>query len=437
MTRALRWLAVALLLLVAAIVTVREMARPVEPARGLPPVTAQLEARDAKPVADTPAASVPVAREGASIRRGTTNGDKMSGDATGEASESRPFHVQVAAGDDPLPSSVPVELLFGPREQPRSIQLFANREGRASWPGSTASPRPWFVNFAFPTLHAVGQQLAADVGEAQLSLPPTCVLDVEVLEIDGRRSGDGLAVAVRSSQASWPNDRWRTVRIQGGHAELLAEAAGQRLELRVATASGRSAQAECLAATAVGVRVPCKLTLPAVGGEELRLLGLPEVEAAGAAEWLVTAYSKDGLRQLAHRLSDGADRYVMFSSRSQTTGASAWLLLATRSSDSGETYWGYTTAPYAASMQPCVHLAAGRCVDREGRGLPGFHVDVRIAGTSAVIATTRTAQDGTFELAGPTCLQVPLVAVLREAFEGVPAAVPLPSPSRLEWQLGR
>jgi hypothetical protein len=436
-TRSLRWLALALLVLVAVIVTVREMARPVELVRALPTVTPQPVARGAKPVADTPVASVPVARHGASTSDDTISGGKGSGDAVGEASESRPFHVQVVASDDSLPSSVPVELLFGPREQPRIIQLFTNREGHASWPGSMASPRPWFVNFAFPTLRAVGRQLAADGDEAQLALPPTCVLDVEVLEIDGRRSGDGLTVEMRSSQASWPNNRWRVVRTQGGHAELLAEAAGQRLELRVATASGRSAQADCFAATAVGVHVPCKLTLPALGGEELRLQGLPQVDGTGAAEWLVTAYSEEGLAQLAHRLPEGSDRYVMFSSRSQSDGVSAWLLLATRSSDSAENYWGYTTGLHAAAMQPCAQLAAGRCVDRDGRGLPGFHVDVRIAGTSTVIATTRTAQDGTFELKGPTCLQVPLVAVLREAFDGVPAAVPLPSPSVLEWQLGR
>ena len=346
-------------------------------------------------------------------------------------------------------ASLPVELLFGEGEALRCVPLRTNRVGTASWSTGSDVPRPWFAGLALPTLLAPGQSLAADTQEVRLQLPPIASVDVSVLEVDGRLSSDELRLEVRSPQAAWPMNRWRPWPVAAGRAEVLVEAAGQAVELRVVTSSGRRAEAVANAAVQVGERVRCSLCLPAVGGIEVQLQGLfggdPQPEWSIFAHALVAAPSPGlsdattrwQVRQV-HRLPNVPHRHVFFPASATQAATKQWLLVAEDAAQPGRGYWGrLPTAGLAGAigdavtMQPCVMLANGRCVDGAGRGRPGYHVDLVAADLGVVLATVVSDDEGRFELHGSLLADLPLVAVLREAGEAKPAAVVLPQSDQL------
>lgn len=329
--------------------------------------------------------------------------------------EARQFEVQVMAHEAAGDADVRVELLFGEREDMKSVALILDRAGTARWPSSSRAPRPWLVDFAFPTVGAWRQSLTDESLHATLTMPPTCVLDIEVVEQDGRVTSDELTVAIRSPQASWPGNRWRPLAMVGGRAELLAEAAGERIELQILGASGRSTQFVCFAADVAGARLPVSVPLPSVRGVELELHDLPKPETA-QHEWLVAVHPLDSAKMSCHRLpgQDRGQRYVFFPPKQSqaTRPRNSWFVTAERASDPGEVYWGESNAANAVTMRAFTVLAEGRCVDAKGVGVAGCQVNLTAVGRRAVLHVVVTDKHGKFRIMGPAHASFPLEVVL-------------------------
>lgn len=333
---------------------------------------------------------------------------------------------------------VRVELLFGEQQNARSIPLFLDRNGLAAWPSSSQSPRPWFVDFAFPTVQVAGRRLAAEAEHAEMALMPTCVLDIEVVELDGRATADPVTVRLRSTQTVWPMNRWHSIHMVGGRARVLAEAAGERIEIQVETASGRNVEAVCLASNDAGERVSVSVQLPSVDGLNVDLSGLPTDLDGVSHEWLVELHSLRGESASGHRLSDEGQSYKFFTPKLVRDRVSRWLVIASRASHPDEAYWGYRDAYTSrATMQSLQLLGSGRCVDAFGAGLTGYHVDLTVRESGAVLATAVSDTSGNFRLFGPDSLGLQLMAVLREAQNGQPNPVPLPATEVIKFQFGQ
>lgn len=328
-----------------------------------------------------------------------------------------------------------VELLFGERDGLRTVNLFVDREGNASWPSGSEAPRPRFADFAFPTVSATGQNLVAEAQDVRLTMPPTCVLEIEVVEVDGRLTSDPLTAHVRSPSAAWPQNRWRPLRIKNGRKLLLAEAAGERVELRVTTASGRTAHATFFAASTPGERVACSMPLAPTNGIEVALQGMPAELTVG--NWRVDMHSLTHAPILAHRWPGAEHRYVLFPSPAVREATKSWLVFARNEASQDEMYWGRKESDAGVVMRRGVRVAVGRVVDQTGKGAPGFHIDLVARKSRIVLVSVIAGQGGGFELLGPDPDQVALDVVLREARDGKPAAVPLPADGKLVLQVQR
>lgn len=342
-------------------------------------------------------------------------------------------HVDGHQHDNKLP--VRVELLFGEPNGLRTVELFVDREGNASWPSGSEAPRARYADFAFPTISGTGQNLLPDAQDVRLTMPPTCVLAIEVIEVDGRVTSDPLTAQVRSPSAAWPQNRWRPLRMVAGRKQLLAEAAGERVELRVRTASGRSAQATCFAAATPGQLVAFSVPLAPTNGLEVALQGMPVGQAD--ANWLVDVHSLTEAPIAAHRWPGAEHRYVLFPSHPVREATKSWLMLATNETLPGAMYWGRKEDGADVAMRPCALVAVGRVVDQKGKGAPGFHIDLVARKSRVVLASVIATRDGEFQLIGPDPGQVVMDVVLREARDGQPAAVKLPVDGKLVLQVLR
>lgn len=348
--------------------------------------------------------------------------------------EVRNLFVQVA--DHQLSNGEPirVELLFGEHPDLRAIPLFLDRNGLAAWPGGSQSPRPWFVDFAFPTMQAAGKRLIEDTEHAELVMMPTCVLDVEVVELDGRATADPLTVRMRSTQSVWPMNRWHSLHMVNGRAQVLAEAAGEHIEIQVTTASGRAAEAACMASSVAGDHVSLSVKLPATGGLNVELSGLPADSGEIDQHWLVALHSLHGETASGHRISGEGQSYMFFTPQVVSDRVSRWLVIAKSEKRPDQAYWGYRDADNRAFMRPFQVLGTGRCLDALGGGLTGYHVDVTVGDRDVVLVTAVSDQSGGFRLLGPNGLGLPLYAVLREAQNGFPSPVSLPASKVINFQ---
>ena len=348
--------------------------------------------------------------------------------------EIRTLFLQVA--DHQLSNSLPVrvELLFGERTDLRSIPLFLDRNGLAAWPGGRQSPRPWFVDFAFPTMQAAGRRLTNDAEHAELVMMPTCVLDIKVLELDGLATADPLTVRMRSTQSVWPMNRWHSLHMVDGRARSLAEAAGEHIEIQVETASGRHAEAVCMASSNAGDHVAVSIQLPSTDGLHVDLVGLPAGSGEIDQEWCVELHSLHGETVSGHRLSSKGQSYVFFAPQLVRDRVSRWLVIAKSEKRPDRAYWGYRDANNRASMRPFQLLGTGRCLDAVGGGLTGYHVDVTLSDRDVALVTAVSDESGNFRLLGPDGLGLSLSAVLREAQNGYPSPVSLPATAVINFQ---
>ena len=331
-----------------------------------------------------------------------------------------------------------VELLFGERQGIKTVTLFTDREGRASWPSGSEAPWPRFAGFAFPTVNAAGQALSAGDTDVRLTMPEVCVLEVEVVEVGGRVTDEKVSLQVRSPSAAWPHNRWHPVRLEGGRQRLLAEAAGELIEVSVQTALGRSASATFFAATAAGQRVACSVQLAPGNGVDIDLQGLP-VEPVDAS-WVVDVHDLVGAKMAAHQWPGGQGRYVVFAHRDPGHASQPWLVMAQSSSGGRQLYWGRAEGAEGARrapMQPCQVVAAGRVIDQNGAPVPRYHVDLVTRGSRIVVSGVISSRDGSFELVGPDPSQVAMDVVLREGRDNQPPAVPLPADGKMSLLVNR
>ena len=365
--------------------------------------------------------------------------DEMPSANDGSRGDTEIQNLFLQVADHKLSNGLPVrvELLFGQRPDLRAIPLFLDRNGLAAWPGASQSPRPWFVDFAFPTVQAAGRRLTDDAEHAELVMMPTCVLDIEVVELDGRATADPLTVRMRSTQSVWPMNRWHSLHMVNGRAQALAEAAGQRLEIQVSTASGRNAEAICMASGVAGEHLSVSIQLPSTDGLNVNLSGLPAALGEVDHRWLVELHSLHGETASGHRLSGGGENYVFFTPQLVSDRVSRWLVIAKSEKRPDQAYWGYRDANNTASMRPFQLLGTGRCLDALGGGLTGYHVDLTVSDSDVVLVTAVSDQSGNFRLLGPDGLGLPISAVLREAQKGDPSPVSLPASKVINFQFGQ
>ena len=348
--------------------------------------------------------------------------------------EVRTLFLQVADHQSSNSLPVRVELLFGDRPDLRSIPLFLDRNGMAAWPGDSQSPRPWFVDFAFPTMQAAGRRLADDAEHAELVMMPTCVLDIEVVELDGLVTAEPLTVRMRSTQSVWPVNRWHSLHMVDGCARSLAEAAGEHIEIQVKTASGRNAEAVCMASSVAGDHVSVSIQLPSTDGLKVDLVGLPDGLGEVNQDWCVDLHSLHGETASGHRLSGKGQNYLFFTPQLVSDRVSRWLVIAKSGKRPDQAYWGYRDANNRASMRPFQLLGTGRCLDAFGGGLTGYHVDVTLSDRGVALVTAVSDESGNFRLLGPDGLGLPISAVLREAQNGYPSPVSLPATQVINFQ---
>lgn len=352
------------------------------------------------------------------------------------AKGARELYVHVEGGDrHGLP--VPVELLFGKRDGLRNVNLLIDRNGDAVWPSGSEAPRPRYADFAFPTISGTGKTLRADANRVALAMPPTCVLEIEVVEVDGELTGEAMTAYVRSAAASWPANRWRPIKMVGGRAKVLCEAAGQRIEVRGLVTSGRSMRATFLAAKEEGARVPCSIALVPSNGFEVALQGMPASMDLSANPWRVELHNLVAAPMLAHRWPDAAQRYVSFPPPKVFESTNSWLVLASHRSQRDQLWWGMREQDESVAMQQCASVAVGRVVDQNGKAAPGCHVDLVARDKRVVLQSVITGRDGAFALLGPDPGKVAMDVVVREVRDGKPAPVPLPAAGDLEFEVQR
>jgi len=363
---------------------------------------------------------------------------RRAGDIGRDEPGAREFAIHVAerqrAGELPLR----VELLFGARDSIKAVTLIVDRNGDAIWPGGGNAPRPRYAQFAFPTVSPTTQTLSPEQSDAYLTMPEVCVLEIDVLEVDGRPSSDMLTAEVRSAAAAWPQNRWRPLRLQGGSQKLLAEARGERIEVRVSTASGRSAQAVFFASETPDERVPCAVHLPPSNGVDVELIGLPRESAD--ASWHVRLHDLTHEPLTGHLWPGTEHRYVLFPRSVERQAIDSWLVLARSQGAGAGLHWGQVAGAggsWRAGMQPAKLVARGRVVDGAGAGLPGFHVDLVARPSGVVLNGVISDQDGGYQLMGPDPSQVAMEVVLRERRENQPPAIPLPVDGNIVLQVAR
>ena len=349
----------------------------------------------------------------------------------------RKLHVHVDGAERRHGLPVPVELLFGERDGLRNVNLLIDRAGDATWPSGSEAPRPRFADFAFPTISRTGTKLAADAESVTLTMPTTCVLDLEVVEVDGEVTGEEVTAYVRSAAASWPANRWRPLKMQNGRGKVLCEAAGQRVEVRGLLPSGRSLRASFTAATEAGVHVPCSIKVAPSNGLEVVVQGLPELPVESRNPWRVVLHNLADPPVLAHRWPSAANRYVAFPTPAVREAASPWLVLANQRARPGELWWGTFDGGDTVAMTRCAEIATGRVVDQNGKAASACGIDLVVRKSGVVLHGVVSGNDGAFALPGPDPGKIEVDVVSRERVDGKPAPVPLPSNGNIELQVRR
>jgi hypothetical protein len=330
-------------------------------------------------------------------------------------------------GGQAADAPVRVDLLFGDRSEPTSQALRVRRGRDADWAAGAPETWPFAVDFAFPTS---GQSIVEvqEAGRYELSMPPTCVLEVVVKELDLLPADDGVIAFVRVPGAPAPANRWHRLEVVEGRAETLAEAAGQLVEFSAVTASGRRASGTSQAARRPGARVVCELELRGDGGYPVRLRGLSEE----APPWRVDVFWADGMSKVrAPRRGD--DWLVFLTPEHVGSKLPGWPLderafaLAARGQ---QRRWGVLRRR-AAAMRPFEEVARGRVVDQGRHGAAGQWIDLVPARLGElqpqhVISRARTEPDGSFVITGPDPREVGLALVVRATGERVELPQPTP-----------
>lgn len=312
--------------------------------------------------------------------------------ASTPAHVSRSLTVTVQGEVPTTPDGLQVALLFGERYE-SELRLRVGRKGTATWTSGDGVAWPAAVDFAFPSR---GDSFVS-VGEAPravLTAPPTCVLNLEVVEADGLPSTEPMTASVRVPGARPPADRTHELAVVDGRAVILAEATGALMEVEVRTSSGRSVQRSFSAARENGEEVECKVALPGQHGLPLRVTDLPP----GDEPWRVDLYASAETGPVrAPRAGAGHLAFL----EGQRIGNDA-LVIATRGA---ERRWGRVRGGVAATAAE-VEVAQGRVVDAEGSGVEGVRVGLfRSLGAKALggrLHEVRTDADGSFRLTGPS-----------------------------------
>ncbi len=369
-------------------------------------------------------ADAPGAGDRAELSPATASGrdDALSGGATRQrattpAGRARPFTVTVHGEAPAAPGGLQVALLFGPRLE-TSLRLRVGSRGAATWTSGDGEAWPRVVDFAFPTL-GNGAAVVGEDPRAELTLPPTCTVELEVRELDGLPATEPMSATVRVPGARPPADRPHPVEVTDGRGAVTAEAAGQLLEVEVRTASGRAARGTYWAASDGGGAVTCPLQLTAEGGVPVRVADLPQ----GDETWRVDVYASAASGPVrAPRAGDG---YLAFCPGGRVEDGA--FVLASRGV---ERRWGLLRGGIA-STAPEAEVARGRVVDDAGQGVVGVLVELfarlDAGGLGGRIASARTDVDGGFVVLGPAPSDVPsaLRVATTEEVVDLPRAAPL------------
>ncbi|MCK5941186.1 MAG: carboxypeptidase regulatory-like domain-containing protein [Planctomycetes bacterium] len=328
----------------------------------------------------------------------------------------------------PAPEDVRVHLLFAGGDPSRLQRLRPGRAGVATWTAGDGAPWPESVDLGFPTMGRHVVPVGDRVG-VTLPVPATCVLDLEVRELDGLPSSDAHTVKVWIRGAQPPADRQHLFGIDDGRAEIPVEASGQRVQVEVETASRGRVTATFVAGRTHGERVPCVVELPTAGGVPFWLLGLP----AADVPWRVDLFCFGG--QHAVRAPRRGGTWLAFVAAAPPGDAPAgegWFLderafvIAVRQ---GERRWGALRSR-AATMQPFAEVARGRVVDAAGKGVEGVAIELRpapdVTFLGDALLRVRTAADGSFEVPGPDPAEVPLALFVAATGERVDLPQPQP-----------
>ncbi|MEC8253629.1 MAG: hypothetical protein VX044_10460 [Planctomycetota bacterium] len=331
------------------------------------------------------------------------------------------------AGDDAVGAPVRVELLFGDPSEPTSQRLRLRHGHDAEWASGAPETWPFAADLGFPTRGGSVVEVRG-AGRYELSMPPTCVIELVVKELDLLPAGDGVVAFARVPGAPAPANRWHRLDVADGRAEILAEAAGQQVEFSAVTASGRRATGTSQAAWQQGARVTCELELPGDGGYPIRLHGLPEE----APPWRVDVYWADGTSKV--RAPRRGDEWLVFLTPARVDSKlPGWPLdqgAFALAAHGKQRRWG-VLRQRAAAMRPFQEVARGRVVDRERRGAAGRWIDLVPARLGEVpprfgglqpqraISRVRTAPDGSFVITGPDPREVDLALIVRSTGERV------------------
>lgn len=331
--------------------------------------------------------------------------ERIEGDSAGgrvvaaEPSRPRTLTVRVAPGPYELPDDLRLELRFGsdPLEQVQRLRVGSN--GVATWTAGAEGVWPDRVGFAFPTRRQ-STVLVGDRERVVLPFPATCRLVFEVADVDGQPAADGGVLSVTAPWALQVRGKPRRVELAEGRAELLAEAVGESVQVEVITSTLRTARADLWTSRRAGERVPCRIELDTAGGVPFGVRDLP----AAGAPWRVELFLRGGLN--AVRAPRHGQGYLAFCRQAPGDEAGAFLdedcFVVARGSS--EPRWG-SLRGRVAHMRPLAQVAAGRVVDDAGRGVEGVAVEVWPDADrpllGARIASTRSAQDGSFVVQGP------------------------------------
>ena len=320
---------------------------------------------------------------------------------------------------------VPVDLLFGAQARGARQRLLVGSSGAASWRPGDPATWPTAVDLGFPTMGAA----VFEVGEASnvaIEVPQRATVQVRAQEVDGEPCTEVASVALRVPSAPAPADRWHPLRPRSEPLTATVEAAGQIVEVRVTTRSGREARTTIRAPSEAGGRTLCEVSLSGASGVPFSCVGLPQ-PAAGSG-WWVELFGVDGARPL--RAPRDGDTFLAFT-RPGAPGAQpiddGGLVLA-RAGD--ELWWGVLAAR-VARMTECTRLARGDIVGVDGRGIAGAPLELVLTGgaTLRVLRTVRAGRGGAFELLGPDAGRVPLA--LRVPATGEVIALPQRQPLSL------
>ena len=315
---------------------------------------------------------------------------------------------------------LPVDLLFGAGPGAVRQRLHAGRAGVATWTAGDAETWPASIDLGFPTrgaaLTAVGESSAV-----ALTVPPLATVRVRVEELDGALCSEEATVELRAPTSPAPADRWHTLRAGAGTCAAVVEAAGEAVEVRVTTVSGRVAGATLRAPRAAGEQVDGTVQLDAVGGTRFTCSGLPERDRP----WSVELFGADG-RSRARAPRDG-DAFLSFARAAprgvQPTDDGALVLARC-----GDDLWWGVLVGRAAKMIECAPLARGELVGAAGRELVGAPIELlwNDGATPRLLQTVRTGRRGAFALLGPDATQLSLS--LRVPATGEVVALPRRQP---------